>query len=106
MDLCQAWRRPAFRVESPFPPLGRVPPPSGETDRPRGLRNTALAHPRLREPADRLLRTPGEMRPPGGAASSVAVSLPRKRVVDGQNLSVVAGSRQRFHQAADVPGVP
>jgi hypothetical protein len=28
----------------------------------RGLRNTVLAHPRLREPADRLLKTVGTLR--------------------------------------------
>ena len=31
----------------------------------RGLRNTVLAHPRLREPADRLLRTAGALRTRG-----------------------------------------
>lgn len=35
----------------------------------RGLRNTVLAHPTLREPADRLLRTVGSLRSPGRTGS-------------------------------------
>ncbi|MBV1938876.1 GNAT family N-acetyltransferase [Streptomyces sp. BV286] len=35
----------------------------------RGLRNTVLAHPRLREPADRLLKTVGALRTSGGTGS-------------------------------------
>ncbi|MEU9187508.1 GNAT family N-acetyltransferase [Streptomyces sp. NPDC048484] len=36
----------------------------------RGLRNTVLAHPRLREPADRLLKTAGALRTSAGAGAA------------------------------------
>jgi hypothetical protein len=42
----------------------------------RGLRNTVLAHPRLREPADRLLRTVGEVRSRGRSAGPGAAKSP------------------------------
>ncbi|MFD9096594.1 GNAT family N-acetyltransferase [Streptomyces collinus] len=38
----------------------------------RGLRNTVLAHPRLREPADRLLRTAGRLRTRDGSSGGGA----------------------------------
>jgi CelD/BcsL family acetyltransferase involved in cellulose biosynthesis len=38
----------------------------------RGLRNTVLAHPRLREPADRLLKTAGTLRTSGRSGSGGA----------------------------------
>ncbi|MFE9648456.1 GNAT family N-acetyltransferase [Streptomyces sp. NPDC006365] len=43
----------------------------------RGLRNTVLAHPTLREPADRLLKTVGTLRTSGRTGSGSAVPRPR-----------------------------
>ncbi|WP_221350791.1 GNAT family N-acetyltransferase [Streptomyces beigongshangae] len=40
----------------------------------RGLRNTVLAHPRLREPADRLLKTVGALRTSAGTGSGRTAS--------------------------------
>lgn len=43
----------------------------------RGLRNTVLAHPTLREPADRLLKTAGTLRTSGRPGSTGAEPRPR-----------------------------
>ncbi|WP_405908093.1 MULTISPECIES: GNAT family N-acetyltransferase [unclassified Streptomyces] len=43
----------------------------------RGLRNTVLAHPTLREPADRLLKTAGTLRTSGRPGSAGAEPRPR-----------------------------